>query len=123
MGRRAGCKELACFLFPGLTAGRKWIQCNYFMAVNRFTQNIRSKIIRIGNSQGIRIPHALLQQLHLDSDVEMSVQDDQLIIRAARSPREGWEALFSQALVERPAETEDEALLDETEWDGGGLKW
>ena len=93
------------------------------MAVNRFTRSIRSKIVRIGNSQGIRIPHALLQQLRLDSDVEMSVEDDQLVIRAARSARAGWEERFARTLAPDSAEAPEEPLLGEAEWEGTGLKW
>ena len=104
--------------------------------MNRFTQSVKSKIVRIGNSQGIRIPHALLQQLHLTKDVEMSVQDDQLIIRAARAPRAGWEDRFaratgtqirplaSEAVPERASAEEPESAADlSTDWDGAGLAW
>jgi antitoxin MazE len=99
--------------------------------MNKFTQSIRSKIVRIGNSQGIRIPHALLQQLRLTKDVEMSVQDGQLVIRAARAPREGWEKRFSginppELAVSpeaAPAGEPDETAEISTEWDGTGLAW
>jgi antitoxin MazE len=53
--------------------------------MDKFSRIIKSKIVRIGNSQGVRIPHFLLQQLHLANEVEMSIQDDQLVIRAARN--------------------------------------
>jgi antitoxin MazE len=97
--------------------------------MNKFTRSIQSKIVRIGNSQGIRIPHALLQQLHLTKDVEMSVRDDQLIIRAARAPRAGWEDRFARAASApaapglAPVETAAEAADISTEWDGAGLAW
>jgi antitoxin MazE len=105
--------------------------------MNKFTRSIQAKIVRIGNSQGIRIPHALLQQLHLTRDVEMSVQDDQLIIRAARTPRAGWEARFARAASQPMAGLPDEGRADgdveasvsgdaedwATEWDGAGLAW
>jgi len=99
--------------------------------MNRFTQSVKSKVVRIGNSKGIRIPHALLQQLHLTKDVEMSVQDDQLIIRAARAPRDGWEDRFARAAAaqfstlpeQAPVEAPAEAIEISTEWDGAGLAW
>ena len=42
----------------------------------------RSKIIKIGNSRGVRIPRDLLEQARLEGDVEMSLQGDRLMIRS-----------------------------------------
>ena len=41
---------------------------------------IRSKVIKIGNSRGIRIPQALLEQVGLNGNVEMTVEGNKLII-------------------------------------------
>ncbi len=43
----------------------------------------RSKIIKIGNSRGVRIPRQVIEQAHLQDEVEMTVQGDRLIIRSA----------------------------------------
>jgi antitoxin MazE len=91
--------------------------------MNRLTRSIKSKIVRIGNSQGIRIPHTLLEQLHLTRDVEITVQDDQLVIRAARSPRAGWEERFVRALGPVPVQQAIETAELATEWDGTGWTW
>jgi len=45
--------------------------------------SIRAKIVKIGNSRGVRIPRKLLEQARLEDDVELSVQGDRLVIRAA----------------------------------------
>jgi antitoxin MazE len=83
---------------------------------------IKSKIVRIGNSQGVRIPHFLLQQLRLNNEVEMSVLDDQLVIRAARKPRQGWETKFGRSL--QPEGEGIEATLPQlTDWDGTEWAW
>ena len=55
---------------------------------------MKARIIRIGNSQGIRIPKPLLEQSGLGEEVELEVQHHQIIIRAAERPRQGWEAAF-----------------------------
>jgi antitoxin MazE len=81
----------------------------------------KTHIIRIGNSRGVRIPKIWLKQLHLDKEVEMSVQADRLIIRSARQPRQGWEEQF-QAMHEQG----DDQPLDEfppTSWDKQEWKW
>jgi antitoxin MazE len=68
---------------------------------------MKSRIIRIGNSQGIRIPKPLLEQTGLSGDVEMIARADSLIIRRARRPREGWSAAFREM-----ARRGDDVLLD-----------
>ena len=57
---------------------------------------VRAKIVRIGNSQGVRIPKVLLEQAGLGAEVEMSAQKDRLVIRPARQARAGWEEQFQQ---------------------------
>jgi antitoxin MazE len=52
------------------------------------SMTIRSKLVKIGNSRGIRIPHVLLQQAGLSDEVEMKLDGNRLIIRAARRPRQ-----------------------------------
>ena len=77
-------------------------------------------LTRIGNSQGVRIPKAVIEQCGFGSRVEMRVEGDSLII--GRLPqRSGWDGAF-EAVAERG---DDAALLpegleqsfDETEWE------
>jgi antitoxin MazE len=76
---------------------------------------VRTRLVRIGNSQGIRIPKVLLDQVGLGGEVELEAQDRQLVVRPA-SPvgraRAGWEEQF-RAMAGRG----DDRLLDE---DGSG---
>ncbi len=51
---------------------------------------MRTNIIRIGNSQGIRIPKILLEQSNLGTEVDLEVEDEKIIIRSASHPRQGW---------------------------------
>jgi len=67
-------------------------------------------VIRIGNSRGIRIPKAVLQQLDIDEKVEMEVHDQEILIRPLkRQPREGWENQF----IEMHKNGDDTLLIDE----------
>lgn len=84
---------------------------------------MKARIVRIGNSQGIRIPKPLLEQSGLGEEVELEVQHRQIIIRAAERPRQGWEEAFRSM-----AEQEDDALLDpevvsSREWDDEEWSW
>ncbi len=48
---------------------------------------MKAKIIRIGNSQGVRIPKPALEQCRLKDRVEMEVRDESLVISPSRRPR------------------------------------
>jgi antitoxin MazE len=84
---------------------------------------MKTRIVRIGNSQGIRIPKPLLEQTGLRDEVEVSVQDDALIIRPARKPRAGWADAFREM-----ARRGDDASLDDappslSSWDEDEWEW
>ena len=82
---------------------------------------VRSKVVKIGNSRGIRIPRALLEQAELVDEVEMAVEGNKLVIQSARQHRQGWEAKFSEMALQG-----DDALLDQptpTHWDAEEWQW
>ncbi|MCC5925922.1 MAG: AbrB/MazE/SpoVT family DNA-binding domain-containing protein [Bacteroidetes bacterium] len=68
---------------------------------------MKTKLIRIGNSKGIRIPKPVLEQLELTDEVELIVGVDEIILRSVSSPREGWDNAFKSM-----AENRDDTLLD-----------
>ena len=68
---------------------------------------MKTHIVKIGNSQGIRIPKALLEQTGLSGEVDISVRKDSLVIRSIMQPRAGWEASFINMAKHR-----DDRLLD-----------
>lgn len=82
---------------------------------------IRTRIVKIGNSQGVRIPKLLLQQSDIHAEVEIEVQGDHLIIRRAPNLRAGWEEAFAAMAKEH-----DDLLIDEfntTHWDQFEWEW
>jgi antitoxin MazE len=81
----------------------------------------KTRIVRIGNSQGIRVPRALLEQAELPEEVELQAQPGRLIVRAARRPRAGW-AEAARDMHDRG----HDVLLDEsttTEFDQDEWTW
>src|SRR5687767_12163191 len=68
---------------------------------------VKANIIKIGNSQGVRIPKPLLEQTGLTGEVELEVVENHIVIRPRRHPREGWEEQF-RLMHERG----DDRLLD-----------
>lgn len=51
---------------------------------------MRTRLIKIGNSRGVRLPKALLQQAGLTDEIEIGLERGAIVIRAAKKPREGW---------------------------------
>jgi antitoxin MazE len=68
----------------------------------------KTRIVRIGNSQGIRIPKPLLEQAQLPDEVELYAEPGRLVVKAARGPRSGW-ADAARAMHARG----EDRLLDE----------
>lgn len=82
---------------------------------------IRSKIVKIGNSRGIRIPRLLLEQAGLSDEVDLVVKGNTLVIQGVHSPRQGWRVQFAAM-----AEQGDDRLLDPvemTQWDEEEWTW
>jgi antitoxin MazE len=51
---------------------------------------METAIRKIGNSKGVIIPSTLLNQLNIESEVEMTLQDDSIVIRPVTPLRKGW---------------------------------
>lgn len=52
---------------------------------------MRASIQRFGNSQGVIIPQQLLARTGLTGEIEISVEDDAIVLRKLRaSVRRGW---------------------------------
>ena len=68
---------------------------------------MRAEIIRIGNSRGLRIPKAVLEQCGMKTIVDLRVKDHSLIITPYEDARAGWEENFKLM-----AKNKDDTLLD-----------
>ncbi len=84
---------------------------------------MRARVVKIGNSQGIRIPKPILEQTGIMEDVELEVEKNQIIIRPISHPRVGWDLAFKTM-----AENSDDVLINGTEnipnsWDEEEWQW
>ena len=51
-------------------------------------------LVKIGNSQGIRIPKPLIQQAHLEGkELDIQVVNQGILVTPRKKPREGWKNL------------------------------
>ena len=82
---------------------------------------MRARVIKIGNSQGLRIPKPILEQTGIMDDVEIEVEKDRIIIRPVKNAREGWDKAFS-TMGERG---DDSPLIDDfsNSWDEEEWQW
>jgi len=84
---------------------------------------MKARIVKIGNSRGIRIPKPLIEETGLSEEVEIQVEGNRLIIASVDRPRADWAASFRKM-----AQTGDDALMDgdaevRTLWDEGEWEW
>jgi antitoxin MazE len=84
---------------------------------------MRAKIIKIGNSQGIRIPKLFLEQTRLGDEVELEAQDDQIIIRPVTYPRQGWDEAFQAMAEHGDDQLLDDDLIGQTRWEQEEWEW
>lgn len=73
-------------------------------------------IVKIGNSQGIRIPKTILQECGISNQVEVEVKNHNIFIKPI-NPRKNWESSFKKM-----AKNKDDKLLiiddiDLEEWE------
>lgn len=83
---------------------------------------MRARVVKIGNSQGVRIPKPLLEQTGILDDVEIEVKGSQLIIRPVEDVRHGWESAF-KTMTKRG---DDDLLIPdnlEHDWDDAEWQW
>jgi antitoxin MazE len=80
---------------------------------------MKTKIVRIGNSRGVRIPKPLLEEAGLEDDVELRVVESGIVIESVGRPRAGWAAAAAELgeggadqLLDEPVPT----AFDESEW-------
>ena len=52
---------------------------------------MHANLIKIGNSQGVRLPKAVVEQAGLSENLDIEVSGQAVIIRSAKKPRENWD--------------------------------
>lgn len=89
-------------------------ECNYNVIM-------KSTLVAIGNSRGVRIPKAFLEQTGMQDEVEMDVSGSQIVIRAANHPRAGWAGQFAKLAPSGNDASPDEYIP--SEWDQSEWEW
>lgn len=85
---------------------------------------MKTKVIKIGNSKGVRIPRHILEESGLKNEVEIEVNDNKIILKPTKKVREDWDIAFKGM-----AKNNDDILLDKkslgnlTSWDNEEWEW
>jgi len=79
---------------------------------------MKAQIIQIGNSQGIRIPKAVLEETNISGEVELEITSDGILIKNIKKPRGDWDAIFKSL-----TEIDDDLSVRETSTDFAKKEW
>ena len=80
----------------------------------------KTRIVKIGNSRGIRVPKVLLDQAQLPDEVELHAEPGRLVVQATRRPRSDW-AKAARLMRDRghdaPLDEPTPTRFDREEWE------
>lgn len=72
-----------------------------------------TQLVRIGNSQGIRIPKPLIELAHLEGkELKLQLVNGGLLITPEKGVREGWKEVIEQTISTKGQEPLDAEWLD-----------
>jgi len=77
-----------------------------------------TKIVPIGNSKGIRLPNYILKEMNIDSQIEIIMNKNEIILRPVQKPRTGWSEAFKNM-----TDNSDDNLLINDSLDLNGWEW
>ena len=80
---------------------------------------MKARLIRIGNSRGVRLPKLVIEEAGLNDEVEVQVRAGRVLISSPAGVRRGW-AEAARKLHERKddrfVDEPTATKFDETEW-------
>ncbi|MBN2001375.1 AbrB/MazE/SpoVT family DNA-binding domain-containing protein [candidate division KSB1 bacterium] len=83
-----------------------------------------TQIVKIGNSQGIRIPKIFLEESQIGKKVELIVEQGQIIIRSVKKSRSGWDQAFKTMAHNGDDKLLDkESVINQSSWDDDEWVW
>jgi len=81
---------------------------------------MKIKLINIGNSKGLRLSKALIQQYNITEDIQLELKEDGILLKPITKPRSGWSEQFEKAV--KPIEKQEKNWMeahnrfDKEEW-------
>jgi antitoxin MazE len=84
---------------------------------------VKTSIVQIGNSRGVRIPKLLLEQAGLSGEVELQARGKEIVIRAVSHVRQGWQERFQQMAEQGEDQLLSPDLTGLSDWDREEWQW
>ncbi len=84
---------------------------------------MKARIVKIGNSRGIRIPKSLILQAGIKDEVELDVEENRLIITSPSRPRAGWADAFRRMALRGDDALLDGDVMNGSRWDEEEWEW
>jgi antitoxin MazE len=86
---------------------------------------IHSRLIKIGNSQGVRLPKTLLEMSGIKDEIAIIIDNGQIIIRGEerKKNRIGWEKSFQEMTEENQDQILDKETISTSSWDELEWEW
>lgn len=85
---------------------------------------MKTRLITIGNSKGIRIPKSFIEEGKLTGEVEIELRPDGIFIKPVKKVRENWDDAFKKMAVAGDDKLIDaENLKNQSSWDEEGWEW
>lgn len=82
---------------------------------------MKARLVRIGNSRGVRLPKPMIEEAGLADEVELVVREGAILIASTQRPRTGW----AEAAKRLHAAGDDSPLdpAPATRFDEEGWEW
>ena len=69
---------------------------------------MKTKLIKIGNSLGVRLPKNVIEECGLKEELNLVVRQGAVVITPLIPPRLGWKELVADELAKHPVKAEGE---------------
>ena len=70
---------------------------------------MKTSIIQIGNSKGLRLSKTILERYNIKDSVELILEKGRIILKPIDQPRKGWDEAFSKM----HQNNDDQLLIDD----------
>jgi antitoxin MazE len=90
-----------------------------YNVITKRRDQMKAKLVQIGNSRGIRLPKPMIEEAKLNDEVDIHVREGAIVITSSINLRSGW-AESAKKLHDRKEDVLlDDSIattFDETEW-------
>lgn len=86
---------------------------------------IHSRLVKIGNSKGVRLPKTLLEMSGIKDEIQIFIDNGQIIIcpLEKNNPRLGWQKSFQEMAQENHDQILDQEIVSTSSWDDLEWEW